>query len=305
MKTQFTLLLLISIGILTACNTIPTMSPTSHVDTLVATETALPAFDDDPPSPTTTPEIFNPAPVEGVISDKTRSDLAARLGMELASIRVAEFTAQDWPDACLGLAPDPGQECAKFNVPGWRVVLNAAGHTHEYRATRDGSLISYSGPVLFAAPEACRQPETSFIYSPEDGYCFAYPVYFHRNNERGPVEIFGPAYGPGPEPLYASMTMEINVLPVGQTLEQAVDIFLENLGDVPQPQTRQALTVGGEPAVMLEVVPGMLGSRDVFFIHRELLFHLTFWPAPSVAPETSADVEDLYRTVISSWNFQP
>lgn len=303
MKTQFTLLLLISIGILTACNTISTLSPTSHVETLVATETALPAFDDEPPSPTTTPEIFNPAPVEGVISDKTRSDLAARLGMELASIRVAEFTAQDWPDACLGLAPTPGQECAKFNVPGWRVVLNAAGHTHEYRATKDGNLISYSGPVLFAAPEACRQPETSFIYSPEDGYCFAYPVYFHRNNERGPIEIFGPAYGPGPEPLYASMTMEISVLPEGQTLEKAVDVFIENLGDVPQPQTRQALNVGGEPAVMLEVVPGMLGSRDVFFVHRQLLFHLTFWPAPSVTPETSADVEDLYQTILSSWNF--
>ena len=99
------------------------------------------------------------------------------------------------------------------------------------------------------------------------------------------------------------MTMEINVLPEGQTLDQAVDAFLESLGDVPQPQTPQALTVGGEPAVMLEVVPGMLGSRDVFFVHRKLLFHLTFWPAPSVAPETSADVEDLYRTVISSWNF--
>lgn len=241
--------------------------------------------------------------MEAMISDKVQSDLATRLGMDLISIRVADFAPQDWPDSCLGLAPAPGQECAKLNVPGWRIVLNAAGHTHEYRATMDGNLISYSGPVLFAAPEACRKPETSFIYSPEDGYCFAYPVYFHRNNERGAIAIFGPAYGLGPEPLYASMTMEISVLPDGQTLEQAVDIFIENLGDVPQPQTHQALTVGGEPAVMLEVVPGMLGSRDVFFIHRELLFHLTFWPAPAVAPETSADVEDLYRTVISSWNF--
>ena len=303
MKTQYALFLLLPIGILMACNTLTTARPTAHVDPPTPTETALLTPDEEPLLPTTTPEIFNPAPVEGVISDKVRSDLATRLGMDLTSIRVAEFASQDWPDACLGLAPAPGQECAKFNVPGWRVVLNAAGHTHEYRATRDGSLISYSGPVFFAAPEACRQPDTSFIYSPEDGYCFAYPVYFHRNDERGAIAIFGPAYGPGPEPLYASMTMEINVLLEGQTLEQAVDAFLENLGDVPKPQTRQALTVGGEPAVMLEVVPGMLGSRDVFFVHRGLLFHLTFWPAPSVTPETSADVEDLYQTVIGSWNF--
>ncbi len=303
MKTRLTLLLLISMWMYTACNAIPTEIPSPPGDPLVPTETVLPTPYDDPLVPTTTPEIFNPAPVEGVISDKTRSDLAARLGMDLTSIRVAELAVQDWPDACLGLAPAPRQECAKLNVPGWRIVLNAAGHTHEYRATKDGSLISYSGPVLITAPEACRQPEASFIYSPEDGYCFAYPVYFHRNDERGPIAIFGPAYGPGPEPLYASMTMEISALPEGQTLEQAVDAFIENLGDVPLSQTRQGLTLGGEPAVMLEVVPGMLGSRDVFLKHKGLLFHLTFWPAPSVTPETSADVEDLYQTIISSWNF--
>lgn len=302
MKTLYALLLLLPAGILMACNAIATVTPTPHGDQLAPTETvSLTPYDDS--SIPTTPEIFNPAPVEGVISDKTRSDLAARLGMDLASIRIAEITTQDWPDDCLGLAPAPGHECTKRSVPGWRIVLNAAGHTHEYRATTDGDLILYSGPVLFAAPEACRLPETSFIYSPEDGYCFAYPVYFHRNDERGPIAIFGPARGPGPEPMYASMTMEISVPPEGQTLEQAVDIFIKNLGDVPMPRTRQALNVGGEPAVMLEVVPGMLGSRDVFFIHHQLLFHLTFWPAPSVAPETSAEVEDIYQTVISSWSF--
>jgi hypothetical protein len=303
MKTQHALFLLLFIWILIACNATPTGSPAPHSEPSTSTESALSTPDEDPLLPTTTPEVFNPAPVEAVISDKARSDLAARLGLDLTSIGVAEFASQDWPDSCLGLAPAPGLECVKSNVPGWRIVLNAAGHTHEYRATADGSLISYGGPVLFAAPEACKLPETSFIYSPEDEYCFAYPVYFHRDHERGAIAIFGPAHGPGPEPLYASMTMEISILPDGQTLAQAVDVFVENLGDVPLPQTRQELNVGGEPAIVLEVVPGMLGSRDVFFVHRNLLFHLTFWPAPSVTPETSAEVEDLYQTVISSWNF--
>jgi hypothetical protein len=303
MKTQHALFLLLFIWLFIACNATPAGSPTPHGESSTSTESALSTANEDPLLSTTTPEVFNPAPVEAVISDKARSDLATRLGLDLTSIEVAEFTSQDWPDGCLGLAPAPGQECAKSSVPGWRIVLNAAGHTHEYRATAGGSLISYSGPVLLTAPEACRMPQTSFIYSPEDGYCFAYPVYFHRDNERGPIAIFGPAYGPGPEPLYASMTMEISVLPEGQTLEQAVDAFIVTLGDVPLPQTHQTLTVGGEPAVMLEVVPGMLGSRDLFFAHGQLLFHLTFWPAPSVTPETSDDVEDLYQTVIHFWSF--
>lgn len=313
MKTRFTFLtILVLVGLLTACNPINSITPTPQGDPLAPTTsvsappTVTVATAELPTEiPTTTPEIFNHAPIEGVIGDKAREDLASRPGMDLASISVAQISSQDWPDACLGLAPAAGQECAKFNVPGWRIVLNAAGHTHEYRATADGQLISYSGPVSFAAPETCTIKGTSSIFSPEDRYCFAYPIRFHRNDEHGPIGIYGPAYGRGPEPLYAALTIEINPLSDGQTLETAVDTFLAQLGSVPLPQTRQKLTVANEPAILLEVVPGMLGSRDVFVAHNGKLFHLTFWPAPSVAAETASDVEDLYQVVLNSWNFQP
>jgi len=253
---------------------------------------------------TPTPEVFIPAPIEGVLADKTREDLASRIGVDFTQISVVEISQQDWPDNCLGLAPQANQECTKTDIPGWRIVLNAAGHTHEYRATEDGSLVSYSGPVMVSGPKDCMIDRTSLIYSPEDGYCFAYPLRFHRTDERGPIAIYGPAYGSGPEPLYASLTIEISPLPDGQNLDGAVNDFLAQFGNVPMPETRLSIMVGGEPALMLEVVPGMLGSRDVFFIHSQQLFHLTFWPAPSVASDTAADVEDLYQTVLTSWSFQ-
>ena len=252
---------------------------------------------------TTTPEVFNPAPIEAVLADKTRQDLASRLGMDMTSISVEETSQQTWPDSCLGLAPVNTQECTKSDVPGYRIVLNAAGHTHEYRANGDGSLIAYSGPVTVTGPEACKLSGTSMVYSPEDGYCFAYPVRFHRTDERGPIAIYGPAYGAGPEPLYAAVTLEISSLPEGQTLDDAVNQFIAQLGDVPMPQTRLTQRIDGETALMLEVVPGMLGSRDVFRIHAGKIFHFTFWPAPSVAAETAADVEDLYHVVTESLNF--
>ncbi len=271
----------------------------SKLDALLSSIT-IPPFE-----ATTTPEIFIPAPLEGVLADKTREDLSTRLGVDFASISVLQVSPQDWPDVCLGLAPTPNQECTKNIVPGWRIILNAVGHTHEYRATADGSLISYSGPVTVAGPDACNINGTSLIYSPEDGYCFAYPVRFHRTDERGPIAIYGPAYGPGPEPLYAALTVEISSLPEGQTLDEAANAFLAQLGDVPMPQTRLAGALPGEPSIMLEVVPGMLGSRDVLIIHDGKLFHFTFWPAPSVVTETAADVEDLYQTVLSSLTFLP
>ncbi len=294
---------------LTACSGQPIpVQPTSQMTPIPPTPTIILAPSATVPpaeAATTTPEIFNPAPIEAVLADKARQDLATRLGLDLTSISVYETTQQDWPDSCLGLASSIDQVCTKETVPGWRIILNAAGHTHEYRATADGTLYQYSGPVTVAGPEACKLTGSSMIYSPEDGYCFAYPVRFHRTDEHGPLAIYGPANGSGPEPLFASLTVDVSQLPHGQTLELAVDAFLAGLGDVPMPETRQALKVANEPAILLEVVPGMLGSRDVFVAHNDLLFHFTFWPAPQVAAETAADVEDLYKTVTGSITFVP
>jgi hypothetical protein len=258
-----------------------------------------------PPTPSTTPtpEIFMPAPLEGVLADKTRQDLAMRTGVDLAMISVVEISQQDWPDICLGLAPQGNQECTKTNVPGWRIVLNAAGHTHEYRTTEDGNKVAYSGPVIVAGPVECQIDGSSQVYSPEDGYCFAYPVRFHRTDENGPIAIYGPAYGNGPDPLFVSLTVEISSLGAGQNLDNAVNTFLSQLGVVPMPQTRLMIEVANEPAIMLEVVPGMLGSRDVFLVHNQKLFHFMFWPAPSLVSETAPDVEDLYQTVLGSLYF--
>ena len=302
---------------LTACNSaLSNNSTPTQLSEIIATQTAIsqpsasPSVQSTetttlPEAATTTPEVFNPLPIEGLIGEKARDDLSSRLGLDLASISVVRITSQDWPDNCLGLAPAVNQECTKTSLPGWQIVLNANGHTHEYRATADGSLISYSGPVEINGPEACMISGTSLIYSPEDGYCFAYPVRFHRNDENGPIGIYDPAHGPGPEPLYAALTVSISTLPGGQTLESALDAFLAQLGNLPMPQSHQTMTIASEPAVVLEVIPGMLGSRDVFIAHRGKLFHLTFWPAPSVVSETASDVEDLYQTVVSSFTFQP
>ncbi len=254
---------------------------------------------------TTTPEIFNPVPVEAALEEKAREDLASRMGVDFNMISVFSTTRQDWPDTCLGLAPAANQECIKTVVPGWRIVLNAAGHTHEYRATEDASSVSYGGPVVVVGPEQCKISGTSLIFSPEDGYCFTYPVRFHRTDENGPIAIYGPSYGKDPETHHASLTVSIMHLPEGQTLEGAVDTFLAQIGDVPVPGNRQSFALAGESAIRLDVVSSVSSSRDVFIIHNHLLFHFTFLPAPAVAAETSADFEDLYRTVLGSLSFVP
>jgi hypothetical protein len=97
--------------------------------------------------------------------------------------------------------------------------------------------------------------------------------------------------------LYPSLLTE------DQNLKGAVNDFLTQLGDVPMPETRLSIIVGGETALKLEVVPGLLGSRNVFFIHYNLLFHLVFWPAPSLITQAANDIDDLYQTVLTSFLF--
>jgi hypothetical protein len=92
-------------------------------------------------------------------------------------------------------------------------------------------------------------------------------------------------------------------LPEDQNLEGEVNGFLAQLGDVPMPETRLLILVGGETPLKLEVVPGMLGSCDVFFMHNNMLFQLIFLPALSLMSETNNDVEDLYQTVLTSFLF--
>jgi hypothetical protein len=308
---------LFALTVLTACqprevSTQPTQpassippSPTVLEQVTATPINAEPSSTFPPSDATTTPEIFNPVPIEAVLADKTRQDLATYLGFDFNQISLLENTRQAWPDSCLGLAPADNQACAKASVPGWRIVLNAAGHTHEYRASENGSLVVYSGPVSVVGPQECKISGTSLVFSPEDGYCFAYPVSFHRTDERGPIAVYGPVYASSAGELSTSLNVDISLLPESQTLESAVEGFLGQLGVASQPELRQSIVLAGAPATLLEVVPGTPGTRDVFVLHNNLLFHFIFKPAPSVAADAAADVEELYQLVMGSLTFVP
>ena len=82
-------------------------SPTEAVPTAIPATAAMDPTD----AATPTPEVFIPAPIEGVLADTTRQDLAARLGVDFTMIGVLEISRQDWPDVCLGLTPEGNQPC--------------------------------------------------------------------------------------------------------------------------------------------------------------------------------------------------
>ncbi len=82
-----------------------------------------------------------PAPdLEGL----ARTDLAAKLGLKVAEVRVVESKPVTWPDGSLGL-PRPGEMATSALVPGALITLEAKGRRFRYAA--GGSSVRYGGPV--------------------------------------------------------------------------------------------------------------------------------------------------------------
>jgi hypothetical protein len=63
------------------------------------------------------------------------------------------------------------------------------------------------------------------------------------------------------------------------------------------------LTVGYEPAWVLENVPAQDISRQVFVVHEGLLYTLTFVPADPSMGDVYTQMEELYATVVNSFRF--
>lgn len=61
------------------------------------------------------------------------ADLAVRLGVAEAEIRVVAVEAVDWPDTSLGY-PQPGYAYAQVITPGFRILLEAKGQIYEYHS---------------------------------------------------------------------------------------------------------------------------------------------------------------------------
>ena len=65
--------------------------------------------------------------------------LATQLKVDPSDVAVNSVEAVQWPDSCLGIHL-PGQVCAMHVVDGYKVTLEAQGHSYEYRTNADGSI---------------------------------------------------------------------------------------------------------------------------------------------------------------------
>lgn len=268
------------------------------------------------------PKEIQPEPANGEIVpmeeaamffETIRAGIAGQLGVSADQIRLVSMTAVEWPDGCLGLAA-ADQMCTQVITPGYRLMIEAGGRTLEVRTNLDGSHIrvntaAIAQPPVIEQPEIpadCPKAEDAKIYVDlVNAFCFNYPADMLQD-ERGLAAIHSQSMNPAnPEEVNARLDIFAAPAIPDAALESLVSDFQKQFEGPESPVkiTRTPIELGGQPALMLEPVPGRLSSRMVFALHNGIYYQLIFFPLDE--PSVKADFDRLYNTVISSFTFLP
>lgn len=300
------LILLFSVA-LSACATLdPVQEPVQVPDP--TTEGGIVTLPQEEITPT--PEVFNPLPNDQRAFAAARDLLAGQLGIDPLAIRLVSAEMVEWQDGCLGLG-GPEEICLQAITPGYRLILDAQGKQFEVRTNQDGSQVRFNTmlegqPIdqeVLDVPETCQAVGLKTFADYINAYCFAYPARFEQD-ERGLPAVSGPNVGSAIEPVFARLDVFAAPAAPDTSLDTLVSNFKKQFEGPNLPLVnRTTLTLGGQPAEMLEPVPGQLGSRIVFALHNGIFYQLIFWPVDE--DSVKADFDELYTVVSETFTFIP
>ena len=157
--------------------------------------------------------------------------------------------------------------------------------------------VSESGPDG-GCPEA--GPGTRVLENTGPGYCLLYPGEYEavQTNDNS-MELVIDSVMNHIDPR-VSITVDDAA---GRTAEQIANAELAAFSLPDWIIERTDITIDGEPAVVLDHLPGQDLNRRVFLVHEGRFYHLFFTPVDPSQPEVYQRMEDFYRTIIDSFRF--
>ena len=135
---------------------------------------------------------------------------------------------------------------------------------------------------------------------PEGRYCLAYPADYkvEKPNPEETILVIGGLLNAADPRVHIRVTDAD-----GATADTAADRVVADFKDFPL--DRSVRTVAGEPAVVLDKVPGQEINRRVIFVKDGLLYDLMFAPADPLVGDAFQGMEDLQSQVLRSFTFLP
>jgi hypothetical protein len=161
------------------------------------------------------------------------------------------------------------------------------------------------GGPAFTLPASClpSSPAYSPYVDPGGRYCLQFPNHFRIGDvSLDRVNFYGPPLDQSIEPLFAALSLEVTGPAGGRSLAQVVDEFVQ-ANTQGLPVTRRAIELGGEPAEVVEGVPGRLMSWQSFVIHAGSVYHLSLFPVDPGVPQAEPDAQSVWQAVSTSLTF--
>lgn len=164
-------------------------------------------------------------------------------------------------------------------------------------------------PLSCVSGDAGRIPYANLA----GGYCLQLPARFTVSDVypqgpgAGPQESIAAFYGPplddSFEPIRAALSIVVEGRDDGRSLDEWAN---QATADFPGLTiTRTETTLDGQPALLLEGMPGITGNTQLFTIHNGRVYHLTLYPVDPILPQAMPDVNELWATVMESFTFLP
>jgi hypothetical protein len=161
--------------------------------------------------------------------------------------------------------------------------------------------------AAFTLPASCipASPDRSPYVDPGGRYCLQFPNYFRIGDVTlDRASFYGPPLDQSVEPVFASLGLAVEGPAAGRTLAEIVDAFVAENG-LGLPIARRALTLGGQPAEVLEGMPGRALSWQAFVLHQDTVYHLSLFPMDPALPQAEVDALAVWQAVETSLTFLP
>ncbi|MCB0138113.1 MAG: hypothetical protein KDD75_23635, partial [Caldilineaceae bacterium] len=172
----------------------------------------------------------------------------------------------------------------------------------DFAQTLYGAATTAAGDALGETPATCASPATDqrLLVQAEQGYCLLYPA-THTVTETAPgsTAIVVDSIMNHVDPRVAVVVEAAN----GRTVDEVAAAALADYSLPADMNNPQPATVGGEPAVMLDNLPGQDLNRRLFVIHDEQLYSFFFAPIGDAETAVRIQAEALYNTVVDSFHF--
>ena len=167
------------------------------------------------------------------------------------------------------------------------------------QAVTEAPIVPTEAPTQSGDACPAATADLKLVVSTEDRFCLLYPAEFTWDGAR--MIVLNPVGAPGDVPGEAWLLVSTSEAG-GQTAAQIADAEIAAVGAGFE-ISRVELTVGGQPAILVDGLPAQDSVRYVYVVNSDRLYRFEFMPW--FPQDGASPLERLYQSVVDSIRFLP